>query len=1323
MESNAVITSRTVSRLCAPVLQSKPRKSNDESMSFLELISYGDWYDKLLMLAGTLGALGCGSTQPLLIVFVGECINVVDPRKFSSNDNLISEVSAICLKIVYTAFGAALASVLEVAAWIITAERQSARIRLMYLKALLRQDLSYFDQEFSAGESMSKISGDVLLIQDALGDKVGNVIESFAKFVGGWTFGFLKSWRLAVVTVSVLPLVVIVGGMIALGLKRAASKAQYAYSEAGKVVDQVLGSIRTVASNTGERKAVAQYDAALVKAEHAGFTFGCVNGFGIGLTLCLMFCSYGLAMWYGSRLVANGNLSGGTVIGVIFAIIMGGAAAGQAVPHLSAISTGLRAAQSIFYVIKRKPEIDSDDMSGDILTEVKGELQLKDVHFAYPSRPDQTLFRNFSLHIKAGSVAALVGQSGSGKSTVIQLIERFYDPQIGQVLLDGVDIRDLQLKWLRSQMALVSQEPVLFTTSIRENIKYGKEDATDEEVADACEIANVAHFIKCLPKGYDTHVGEGGIQLSGGQKQRMAIARAVLKNPRILLLDEATSALDAESENAVLEALNRATANRTTVMVAHRLSTVKNVNLIAVVQRGTIVEIGSHEELIQKTDSAYNQLIRLQEAYLKEMEAAFGSGYHAGIQGDQLQQRTKSDEYGSEISARSARHNRSGRSLLQDALSKTFSFTGIRTLSARLTGNESIVTGHVRKLTGDALDSHRGSTLTAVSSCDEHDKFPMIQETDIDFEEHPVPLSRLAEMNRPELRYFLLGILGSVGRGAVMPCVAFLLSRMIVAMFQPSAQVRVKGSLYAKLFLALGCLNLIAEPLEKICFALVGNKLVRRIRLRSFENVLRQEISWFDEERNSSAHLGAKLFADAAAVRNILGDMVATLVQVSTTVLMGLGIAFSASWELTLIMVGIAPFLASQGLLNMRGEFSLASDAKKQLEGASQLARDAIANIRTVASSCAEVKVAELYEQKTSGAHKTGVKQGFTTGLCLGFANFSFFGGYALCFYAGTKLVVSNKVTFPEVIEVFWTVALSSMGIALALGLGPDVGKAKPAVRSIFALLDRVSNIDPAFDEEKTSKLDVPVEGRIEFKHVSFRYPRRTMVPVFQDLSFKVRAGRSLALVGDSGSGKSTVVSLLERFYDVEAGAILIDGVDIRSYNLRWLRQNMGLVSQEPVLFDDTIKSNILYGKDGKVGEEELIAAAKVANAHAFISSLPNGYNTRVGERGVQLSGGQKQRVAIARAVIKSPKILLLDEATSALDSESEHVVQTALDQIMIGRTTVVVAHRLSTIRNCHQILVLKNGSIVEKGTYDELLKAGGAFASLTREYVKQSEP
>ncbi|CAM8940156.1 unnamed protein product [Rhodiola kirilowii] len=310
---------------------------------------------------------------------------------------------------------------------------------------------------------------------------------------------------------------------------------------------------------------------------------------------------------------------------------------------------------------------------------------------------------------------------------------------------------------------------------------------------------------------------------------------------------------------------------------------------------------------------------------------------------------------------------------------------------------------------------------------------------------------------------------------------------------------------------------------------------------------------------------------------------------------------------------------------------------------------------------------------------------------------------------------------FAEVFKVFVALTMAAAGVSQSVSLAPDTNKAKDSATSIYKILDSKPAIDSSSDEGTT--LD-KVTGNIDFQHVSFKYPKRPDIQIFKDLCLYIPAGKTVALVGESGSGKSTVISMIERFYNPDSGRIYLDGVEIQTLKLSWLRQQMGLVSQEPILFNEMIRDNIAYGRlGGQATEEEIIEAAKAANAHNFISSLPQGCDASVGERGVQLSGRQKQRIAIARAILKDPKILLLDEATSALDAESERVVQDALDNVMVYRTTIVVAHRLGTIKNADVIAVVKNGVIAEKGRHETLMKmADGAYASLVALHMSASE-
>jgi len=362
-------------------------------------------------------------------------------------------------------------------------------------------------------------------------------------------------------------------------------------------------------------------------------------------------------------------------------------------------------------------------------------------------------------------------------------------------------------------------------------------------------------------------------------------------------------------------------------------------------------------------------------------------------------------------------------------------------------------------------------------------------------------------------------------------------------------------------------------------------------------------------------------------------------------------------------------------------------------------------------------EVNRKFQQKLEGPIKLGIRKAFISGICIGLGVFAVMGVYALSFWYGGKLINEGEYTFVQVLKVFMAISMSTMGIGQSAAFAPDATKAKAAAAIIFEIIDRKSAIDPS----ETTGQTTAIKGDIEFKDVHFTYPQRPDTELFKGLSFKISAGQILALVGPSGAGKSSVVSLLERFYNPSESQILIDGIEIRDYNLKFLRDQIALVGQEPVLFAGTIAENIAYGKPN-ASQEEIENAAKNANAHNFITSFPDGYNTEVGEKGTQLSGGQKQRIAIARAIIKDPKILLLDEATSALDTESEKVVQKALDTVMKGRTTIVVAHRLSTIRHANSIVVVKDGKVAEQGTHDELIELRGTYYNLATASKKKKD-
>ncbi|CAN6278442.1 unnamed protein product [Urochloa humidicola] len=1221
------------------------------------LFAFADRRDAAMMAVGAAAAAANGLAMPFLTFIMGD---LVDAFGAADRAGVVHVVSKVAVRFVYVAIASGVAAFLQVSCWMVTGERQAARIRGLYLETILRQDISFFDADTSTGEIIERMSSDTVLIQEAIGEKVGKFLQLISTFLGGFIIAFARGWLLSIVMLSSIPPVVISAGVMSLVVSKLSNRSQMAYAEAGKMVEQTIGSIRTVVSFTGEKRAIDRYNEFLKTSYRSTVHQGIAVGLGIGSLLLIIFSSYALAVWYGARLIIEKGYTGGYIINVLMAIMTGAMALGNSSSCLSAFASGRIAAYKMFATIYRTPEIDVHDKGGIVLEKFMGDVELRDVHFSYPTRPEQSIFSGFSITIRTGTTMALVGESGSGKSTVISLVERFYDPQSGEVLLDGVNLKQLNLSWIRQKIGLVSQEPILFTTTIRQNIEYGKKGASEEEIRSATMLANAAKFIDTLPNGLDTMVGEHGTQLSGGQKQRIAIARAILKDPRILLLDEATSALDAESEHVVQEALNNIMVNRTTIIVAHRLSTVKNADTISVLHRGELVEQGSHAEMIKNSNGAYSQLIRLQEVNAKK------NGPYAD-NSNRIQTALYPANYMSDHSSRKPSFERS-------------------------------MSIH------SPQDGSRRNSHTFSSS--EHEK---IGDDDVKLGKNV--LRRLLHLHKPETKILVLGCTAAAANGAILPVFGLMLSSAIKTFYEPPHKLQMDSVFWAEMYVTLGVLSILIMPVQYSMFYMAGGKLIERIRALSFTQVVYQEIGWFDDPLNSSGAIGSRLSTDAASIRSIAGDVLALIVQNISTVIAGIVIAMVANWKLACIVVCFVPCVFAQSYAQTRFMRGFSADAKKIYEQASTIASDAIGNIRTVASFCIEERIVENYRKKCEGPVKQGVRQGAISGAGYGFSFALLFCFYAVSFYVGALFIHNGTADVGQVFKVFFALTMMTVGVSQSSSMARDLSKVEDAAVSIFGLIDRKSKIDASSEEGMTLGT---VQGNIELQHVSFKYPARNDVQIFRDLCLRIPSGKTVALVGESGSGKSTVLSLIERFYDPDSGTILLDGKNLKSLKLSWLRQQVGLVGQEPVLFNDTIRANIIYGKE-QVSEEEIVAVAEAANAHGFISALSSGYDTSVGERGVQLSGGQKQRIAIARAILKDPKVLLLDEATSALDAESERTVQEALDRVMVGRTTVIVAHRLSTITGADKIAVIKNGIVAEEGRHEQLLRAfpGGAYASL----------
>ncbi|RDW84701.1 hypothetical protein BP6252_02291 [Coleophoma cylindrospora] len=1237
------------------------------------LYRYSTRNDILIIFISSICSIAAGAALPLMTVIFGQLAGTFQTFFLgtSSQNDFNHTIDHMVLYFVYLAIGEFCTIYISTVGFIYTGEHISGKIREHYLEACLNQNIGYFDK-LGAGEITTRITADTNLVQDGISEKIGLTLNALATFIAAFVIGFIKSWKLTLILSSTVFAITAAMGSGSSFIVRYSKQSLGSYALGGSVAEEVISSVRNAVAFGTQDKLARQYDMHLAEAEKWGKKNKMVLAVMIGCMFLIIYLNYGLAFWMGSRYLVSGEIGLSSILTILMSIMIGAFSLGNVAPNIQAFTTGISAAAKIFHTIDRISPLDPSSEEGIKLDHVDGEVELRNVKHIYPSRPEVCVMQDVSLVIPAGKQTALVGASGSGKSTIVGLVERFYDPVGGQVFLDGHDVSTLNLRWLRQQISLVSQEPTLFGTTIFENIRHGligtKFEAESAEkqkelVINAAKMANAHDFVTGLPEGYETNVGERGFLLSGGQKQRIAIARAVVSDPKILLLDEATSALDTKSEGIVQAALEVAAAGRTTILIAHRLSTIKDADNIVVMQQGRIVEQGTHTQLLESRGAYYNLVEAQKIAAVNELSA---------------EEQAAIDEADDKL-VRQMSNN--PEQFAEDPDDKNIAGKLSRTQTQKSQSSMAL--------------AHRQTQAAPEASL-------------------WTLMKLIASFNKAEAHWMLLGLFFSILCGGGNPTQAVFFAKEIVSLSKPlteSKQIRSEVDFWSLMYLMLAFVQLISYIAQGICFAFCSERLIHRVRDRAFRTMLRQDIEFFDKEENTAGALTSFLSTETTHVAGLSGVTLGTLLSVITTLVAAIVVSIAVAWKLALVCTATVPVLLGCGFFRFWLLAKFQQNAKKAYEKSASYACEATSAIRTVASLTREKDVLENYKQSLAIQAKKSLKSVLQSSLLYAASQSFMFLCIALGFWYGSQRIASGEYTMFQFFLAFSSIIFGAQSAGTIFSFAPDMGKAKQAAQELKLLFDRKPTIDAWSNDGASFE---KCEGTVEFRDVHFRYPTRPEQPVLRGLDLIVKPGQYVALVGASGCGKSTTIALLERFYDPLVGGIFVDGKEVSSLNIRDYRSHIALVSQEPTLYQGTVKENILLGADrGEVTDAQIEFACKEANIYDFVMSLPDGFNTVVGSKGSMLSGGQKQRIAIARALLRDPKILLLDEATSALDSESEHVVQAALDKAAKGRTTIAVAHRLSTIQKADIIYVFDQGKIVEHGDHSELMKKGGRYSEL----------
>jgi len=1183
-----------------------------------------------------------------MTIILGSSVQVlVTAEPEGSGSQLSHSIRSRVLSLLGIAAAAMMASYVQTVCWMVSGQHVSTHIREEYLKAILRQEFEYIEA-MGAGKVMTSISLQINSIQDAISQNTGHFISSSSTFLTAFLIAFARNWKLSIIVATVLPAMFIPISI----MSRLASKNFGLSSEQSSLAHDIAAdailSIKVVQSLRVQDVMSRRYDDILRHSERFLFWKSFWLAAIYGWVYLVLYSTYGLAFWEGSRLVVSDDLDIGVVVNVLFAIVIGIFALGRVTRHFESFATAVAMGKSIFQVIGRQsPSLSSGTQKRRLLN---GNILFENVTFSYASRPEELVLDDMTLRMSAGQTTAIVGNSGSGKSTIIGLLERFYEPQSGRILIDGEPITSIPLSDLRSQIALVSQEPTLFSTSIFENVCIGllgtsleNSEPCEQErlVKEACRLAGISDFIETLPELYDSPVGTNGMLLSGGQRQRIAFARALIRNPRILLLDEPTSALDNQSESLIQAALEVVSYDRTIIIVAHRLDTIMMADSIVVIGDGGVLEQGTHQELCQ-TNGAYFSLLNAH----RSMKRCFNP------------------ESNNEMAVADIEEHISG---------------AIETAK------------HAKEV---ELPRARKSSTSTLHY-----------------------LMQIQRLNTPERYITALGFFASVICGAAYPVQAFLFAKLMVLSTSPhEANFPRSATFFSLMFFTVAIAKFLSHFASSFILNICCDRMIGRVRSLAFKRILQRNIEWFHEDKHSTGRLIIALSEQSGQLAGLHGFSMAIFVEILTNIASGALVSSVIAWQYSLPVLSLIPLIMMAGYLRLLVLRMFQKAISEWHEHSVGIVSEAFASIKAVVALGRENQILQAYHTALVEASSLAFNSITRSSALFALSQSLIFLVNAFAIWYGARLIERGQIDLYQYFVVYIALTLGAQDAGEMVGKAPELALAKAAAHSVFPLM-----VDNNVDTE-SSKASRPTQkdeaGSIVFDDVYFAYQSRPQETILSGINITIQPGQHVGLVGPSGSGKSTILGLLAGFYQTSSGTIKLGGQELGKVDAEFLHSIVSLVPQDPVLFAGTIRFNILLGTsiEKRTSQEDLETACRQANIFHFIQSLPDGFDTMCSN--ATLSVGQKQRIMIARALVRNPQILLLDEPTASLDAHSVNHVLQALESAAKGRTTITIAHNLSTVLGVDVIYVVREGKILIHGNPIELLQNDNKFSKIIKGYL-----